>query len=824
MSTPLGSSQFFIDPFVEEGQSLRFEDGDSAYLSWTPASAGNRKTWTWSGWLKRGKLTPAAGGQSIFYAGNTTSSPRGGIVIGNSGDDQLTVSGMLYNSATTVLLLETAAELRDPSAWYHIVVSLDTTEATSSDRCKIYINGAEVTVFDTATYPSQNAELQYNDTVVHATRHPSGDYRYDGYLANVAFIDGQALDPTSFGEYQDTLWKPKSDTDIQALTFGTNGFYLAFEDSSAIGDDTSGNANDWTANNLVATDVVLDSPVTGGNFATLNALTYSGTNALTLSQGNLKARDATGSATWKSRWSTFAAPTTGKWYAEFYLTYTGATSFTNQAFVGLHDGLAATTYIGQSSGSYGYIASGGTYNNATHTTSYGASYNAGDIIGVAWDADNGNLTFYKNGVSQGVAYSSVSAENKFFGVSAFWVSPDGQTYWHCNFGQDSSFAGNETPQGNTDDNGVGDFYYAPPSGFLALKTSNLPAATITAPDEYFNTVLYTGSGADHSIGGVGFQPDFVWIKNRTFGAANNSYSHALFDSVRGVGRDLNSNETSAESAFSASFSLTSFDNNGFSISDGGTLTNASGSTYASWNWLADGTSVLNQQGTIDSQVSANTDAGFSIVSFTSPATSSTAFTIGHGLSSAPEMIITKERDGTLGWLVYHDELPSPKDNYLLLNSTAANSGTVTDCWGTSAPTSSVFGMKTSVSINPSKSTIAYCFHSVEGYSKIGSYTGSASLPFVHCGFRPAWILIKRTDTTSAESWTIKDTTRSPHNESTEEIYANLSNAEFDDVYGNADFLSNGFKLRSNNVHTNTTGATYIFMAFAEAPFKLANAR
>jgi hypothetical protein len=313
---------------------------------------------------------------------------------------------------------------------------------------------------------------------------------------------------------------------------------------------------------------------------------------------------------------------------------------------------------------------------------------------------------------------------------------------------------------------------------------------------------------------VGFQPDFVWIKNRTFGTANNSYSHALFDSVRGVGRDLNSNETSAESPFSASFSLTSFDSNGFSISDGGTLTNASGSTYVSWNWLAGGTSVLNQQGTIDSQVSANTDAGFSIVSWTDDA--NTSSTVGHGLNSTPELIITKNRDGAFNWFTWTTVIDGSYD-YLILNLTDSK----TDDSTRALPTSSVF---TNVGSTSGNKQIAYCFHSVEGYSKIGSYTGSASLPFVHCGFRPAWILIKRTDTTSAESWTIKDTTRSPHNESTEEIYANLSDGEFDDVYGNADFLSNGFKLRSNNVHTNTTGATYIFLAFAEAPFTRANAR
>jgi hypothetical protein len=790
---------------VEEGQSLRFEDGDSAYLSRTPASAGDTNTWTWSGWVKRGNL--GSGSYiSLFGAVN-------GIL--NSYIAYNTTYQALDVGQGATVFRRTSAVFRDSSAWYHVVVASDTTQATAANRIKIYINNEEVTSFSSTADPSQNSDWYINDTFAHAVGaiYPSGSagYFFDGYLANVTFIDGTALTPTSFGEYDDTLWKPKSDAAIQALTFGTNGFYLAFEDSSAIGDDTSGNANDWTANNLVATDAVLDSPVTGGNFATYNSVLNS---SMVLSEGNLEATQA--SAAWVTTAATFAV-SSGKWYWEskntgglYQMIGIVPDSFNSYA-----------NFVGVTADSYSYYplsgqASSFKYNNNVATV-YGNIGTTGDIFGVALDLDAGTLEFFKNNVSQGVAFTGLSGT--FSPALSHWTSDS-----IANFGQDSSFAGTETPQGNTDDNGVGDFYYAPPSGFLALTTGNLPAATITAPDEYFNTALYTGSGADQSIGSLTFQPDFVWIKNRTFGTANNSYSHALFDSVRGVGRDLNSNETSVESPFSASFSLTSFDSNGFSISDGGTLTNASGSTYASWNWLADGTSVLNQQGTIDSQVSANTDAGFSIVSFTSPATSSTAFTIGHGLSSAPEMIITKERDGTLGWLVYHDELPSPKDNYLLLNSTAANSGTVTDCWGTSAPTSSVFGMKTSVSINPSKSTIAYCFHSVEGYSKIGSYTGSApSLPFVHCGFRPAWIMLKRTD--DSGSWFIFDNERSGYNADNDSLSPDLTESEFDGATFNfIDILSNGFKMRDTFAGRNASGGSYIFLAFAEASFTRANAR
>jgi hypothetical protein len=785
-----------VSAAAEEGQSLRFENSDSAYLNWTPPSVGSSVTQTLSFWMKR-----TAEGNYIFRASEFY------LYLVN---DNLNYYD--WRQGANGHILVTNAVYRDVSAWMHVVLTQDRGNATASDRIKLYVNGEQVTSFSTATYPNQNEGSYFNNSGnIHYMGGTSGNF-FDGYLANVTFIDGQALDPTSFGEYDGTLWKPKSDAAIQALTFGTNGFYLAFEDSSAIGDDTSGNANDWTANNLVATDVVLDSPVTGGNFATYNSALPS---TMTLSEGNLKASQA--GAAWLTTAATFYV-SSGKWYWE------------SKNLGGVYEmiGIVAdsfgtyTNHVGATADSYSYYnwaasgSAGNKYNNGV-ATSYGDQWAAGDIIGLALDLDAGTIEFYKNNVSQGVAFTGISGT--YAPAESLWTSSS-----IANFGQDSSFAGNETPQGNTDDNGQGDFYYAPPSGFLCLKTSSLPTTTITAPDEYFNTALYTGSGADQSIGSLTFQPDFVWIKNRTFGTANNSYSHALFDSVRGVGRDLNSNETSVESPFSASFSLTSFDSNGFSISDGGTLTNASGSTYASWNWLADGTSVLNQQGTIDSQVSANTDAGFSIVSFTSPATSSTAFTIGHGLSSAPEMIITKERDGTLGWLVYHDELPSPKDNYLLLNSTAANSGTVTDCWGTSAPTSSVFGMKTSVSINPSKSTIAYCFHSVEGYSKIGSYTGSApSLPFVHCGFRPAWIMLKRTD--DSGSWFIFDNERSGYNADNDSLSPDLTESEFDGATFNfIDILSNGFKMRDTFAGRNASGGTYTFLAFAEAPFTRANAR
>ena len=806
------------DAFAE-GSSLRFEDGDSAYLSWTPASAGNRKTWTWSGWVKRANLGVR---QTLFSTSNSAGNDYLGVEFQTG--DTLLVGGN-NGSASVQVSLTSNAVFRDTSAWYHIVISFDTTQSTSTNRVKVYVNGVLQT-FSSATYPPLNYDSRANTTNQHnlGSFLPAAGLYVDGYLANVAFIDGTALTPTSFGEYEDTLWKPKSDADITSLTMGTNGFYLAFEDSSAIGDDTSGNANDWTANNLVATDVVPDSPVT--NFPTLNALTYSGAYALTLSEGNLVAREATGDATWKSLWSTFAAPTSGKWYAEFYLTYTGSTAFTYQAFAGLHDGLAATTYIGQSSGSYGYLASGGTYNNATHTTSYGASYGSGDIVGVAWDADNGDLTFYKNGVSQGTAYSSVSAENKFFGVSAIWISPDGQTFWHCNFGQDSSFAGNETPQGNTDDNGQGDFYYAPPSGFLALTRNNLPSPDILDPADYFNTVLWTGDGSAQSITGVGFQPDFVWTKSR-----NNSYNHLLYDAVRGATSGstdtaLYSSTADYENTYGILYhNLASFDADGFTtgLSTSTDVFNSSGLTQVSWNWLAD-TAFSNSAGTNGADLAStghvNQDAGFSIVSFDLEATGSK--TVLHGLSSAPEMIIVKSRDAAALWVVYTE--PTGNTTYLSLNDDAGAT-TNSTTWDNTSPTSSVFTLGSGfTTANYGTRQIAYCFHSVEGYSKIGSYTGSTSLPFVHCGFRPSFLIVKRLGATDS-GWLMVDSKRNSVNVVDANLFPNVSLAE-NSITGflDADFLANGFKLRTSNAASNASGEAYLFYAVAEAPFKNANAR
>ena len=344
---------------------------------------------------------------------------------------------------------------------------------------------------------------------------------------------------------------------------------------------------------------------------------------------------------------------------------------------------------------------------------------------------------------------------------------------------------------------------------------------IDKSDDYFNTKLYTGTGTSggNTLGvtGVGFQPDFVWVKNRTV-----AVNHYLYDVVRGTGsaKALGSNTTASESSFSTysvNGGVASLDSDGFTAYRGTDNTyqgtNKSGNNYASWNWLAGGTASSNTSGSITSSVSANTTSGFSIVSYTGDGAASA--TIGHGLGIKPSMIIVKPRDLTgYDWNVQHGSLGATK--YLYLSSTAAVS-TATGMWNNTEPTTSVFTVGTYDNVNKSGNTyIAYCFADVQGYSKFGSYTGNGSSngPFIYTGFKPAWVVAKKTSGTG--SWRMWDNKREGYNGDNAFLYANLSNAEESDGTL-VDFCSQGFKWRGTSQDMNGSGGTYIYMAFAENP-------
>ena len=773
-------------------RSLRFNSADSAYLSRTPASAGNQKTYTVSVWLKRSAI--GASGFSFLSVGASTGGPRADWAIFQ---DYLAIG---FNpSGGTWLEVDTSALYRDVSAWYHVVVAVDTTQATSTDRVKLYVNGSLVTAFLSASYPSQNSDTLFNGTGVHAIgRYNAGSSNYySGYMAEHYMIDGQALTPSSFGQINSNtgVWEPKPYTG----TYGTNGYYLNFSDNSGttsttLGKDYSGNGNNWTPNNFSVTagagnDSLVDTPTpygtdTGaggevrGNYATLNPLD-AGSN-LTFAEGNLQVSSTTNP---NNNCRGTLGVATGKWYWEVTVT-----AGTGGAALGIASASASMT-TNFSGDLYGYDSNGNKQIGATGSA-YGATYGTNDVIGIAFDADNLTITFYKNNTSQGAITGVTSGLTwrPFVHVNSRTVV--------ANFGQRP-------------------FAYTAPSGFKALCTQNLPTPAVVQGDDYFNTVLWTGTSTSsaRSITGVGFQPDFVWEKPRSAG-----YTHSLFDAVRGVNKQLSSNQTSAEETNFQYGYLSSFDADGFTATPGSTDNenwNETGTTYVAWNWKANGAGSSNTAGTITSTVSANTTSGFSIVTATKSGGTSVAQTFGHGLGVVPSMIILKRRDSAEAWYVYHQTLGN--NSRIQLNETTAATSP-TGVWDATSPTSSVFTVRSFVD----GAFVAYCFAAIPGYSAFGSYTGNGSTdgPFVYLGFRPKFIMFKRTD--SANVWSILDTSRDPYN------VANLSlqpsNSIAEETGKNVDFLSNGFKQRQADPGWNASGGTYIYAAFAENPFKYALAR
>ena len=786
-------------------QSLRYDYSDSPYLTRT-GDSGNRRTFTFSAWFKRSSFNQT---NSIFGAVLNGSNffmirfrdiddPDGGkLQIGNY-------------SGSFDLDLRTSQVFRDLTNWYHIVVAVDTTQSTASDRVKLYVNGSQVTSFSTATYPSQNFETRVSNGPSEQVGAEATSYSYiDGYLAEVNFIDGTALTPSSFGETKNGVWIPKA---ISGLTYGTNGFRLTFADSSSLGDDTSGNGNDFTSSGLASTDVVLDRPE--NNFCTLNPLnTNYNRGQVTISRNNLR----------------FVSSSTNRGFTTGTMKVHGKVYFEVLSRDG-NNGFAGIQNITNNAGGYTAGQSFDMYNGTPRIDGSAQSgtgtFSDGDIMGVAVDVDAKSIQFFRNNVSKFSGNYTIDEEYFPF----LYDSSGGRSSDNiANFGQDSSFTGEKTSGSNNaqDDNGQGDFYYAPPSGFLALCSANLPDVTIgpdsdSQADDHFNSLLWTGTGSSADAKtGVGFQPDWLWAKDRNY--ANN---HILIDSSRGVTKYLQSSLTSAEATDSNI--LQSFDSDGFTtVGQGINFLNVS--DYVAWLWKANGgTTTTNDAsstgvGTIDSVIQANTTAGFSIVTYTG---TGSVGSYAHGLGTKPELIITKERNNAENWLFYTH---ADDQAYLYLNlNNARSTGNNQQRFGNDSsvvqPTSTIVSIGTAEDINTSSSTyVAYLFAEIEGYSKFGSYTGNGNADgtFVFTGFRPAWVLIKQTNSTG--SWLIHDNKRSPFNVIDEDLFSNLASAESDNGV-DKDFLSNGFKHRASHSAVNGSSSTYIYMAFAEQPFKFSNAR
>jgi hypothetical protein len=780
-------------------RSIRLNASDSAYLSRTPASAGNRKTWTWAGWVKRSKFSQ---NMPIF---GTDYNGASYFTLYFTGGNNFAIEN--YN-ASYQLRVQTTQLFRDPSAWFHLVVTLDTTQGTASDRCKIYVNGSQVTALDFNTYPSQNADLLINNNQYHEISTTNSTYTFGGYLADIHFIDGQALTPTSFGEFSATtgVWMPKA----YAGSYGTNGFKLNFSDNStaaALGTDTSGNGNTWSVNNLSVTagagnDSLVDVPVNGsevdtgaggqvrGNYCTLNPLDK-GSN-VTLTNGNL---DVSTNSTWNSVRATFGI-TSGKWYWEYTMTAAGYT------MVGIGSRVIDLAgYIGQSSAGYAYYSLNGNKWNSGSAASYGSSFTTNDVVGVAFDADAGKIWFSKNGTWQ-------ASGDPAAGTNAAYTSIPSSTYFPT-ISQDNSLPAST---GGTLNAGARSFAYTAPSGFKALCTANLPAPTIVKPSTVMDVKLYTGNGSTQTISGLGFSPDLVWMKVRSIG-----YNHTLIDSVRGATKTLSSSMTVQE--YTEPTGPTAFTSDGWSMSGDVTYVgsvNANGQTYAGWCWDAGSSTVTNTQGSITSQVRANASAGFSIVTYSGNSTAGA--TVGHGLGVAPAFVIAKSRNNSSEWMCYHQSLGNAQS--IILNTTAAAGGS--SGWNSTSPSSTVITLGVSGAGNFSGYThVIYAFAPVAGYSSFGSYVGNGSSDgvFVYTGFRPAVVIIK---STGVENWFIFDNDRLGYNPDHSYLLPNSSAAETS--FSGFDLLSNGFKWRTNSVALNNNGTSYVYAAFAESPFAYSRAR
>jgi len=760
-------------PFTDNGtidNSCIFNGATNNYLSRTPGSNGSTTTLTFSAWVKRGRL----GSQSSIFFTNDFSAY--GEQLEFLSDNTLQYVCTRTTAGVNDWNFITNRTFEDTSKWYHIFIKRDTTNSTQADRVQIYVDGERITSFSTETLAGSSAPGWWNQTTYANIIGNTGNASYlrgIGYLAEVNMIDGTAMDVSDFGVTDTSTgrWIPKT---LSGITYGTNGFRMKFQDSSALGDDTSGNTNDFTATNLASTDQTTDSPTQ--NHAVIGENGFS-----SISEGRLKAEGSV-SGQWRTGVSTLGMKS-GKYYWEVKIVAHSNDNFfmfgiCNESTIS-YVTAAANRYPGldTDSGSYSWQpnAAGNDdirFNGSIVREETGTTLANDDILQFAYDADTDRLWVGKNDTflysgdpANGTNYTISGIGTRENRYAALAIHNDTSHKFEVNFGQRS-------------------FAYTPPTGFVALQQDNLPE---TAKD----------------VSG------FTWTKNR-----DGTDWHYLVDSSRGNTKVLNSNDTATEETHQDG--VQKFLKGGISVEDRDNV-NKSANSFVNWTWVANGgTTESNTEGSITSTVQANTTAGFSIVTYTG---TGTAGTIGHGLSSAPEWIIVKKRtNDTQAWQVYHhSNTDAPATEKLTLNTTA---GTVDDntTWNDTAPTADVFSVGNGSGTNENTDTyVAYCWHSVDGFSKFGKYTGNSNAdgPFIYTGFTPKFLIIKRTNTTG--SWFMYDTIREPLNPVFRWILADSSGAEnSSNITRYVDILSNGFKLRGTGGDVNS--GTLVYMAFAKNPF------
>ena len=824
----LGTNSFTVEAWV-------YRDDD----------AGN------TGYICGQSPSDGATNQSSFSLSINSSNQPAAVVATPSGD-----AGYIQFTSSTAVV---------DSTWNHVAL------VRNGNAFAIYLNGTSVAT-ETMSFAVRDSSEVFGIGKLGA--YTAGHFK--GWISNFRFVNGTAVYTSNF--------TPST----SPLTAITNTKLLCCQDATITTDnsgtsktltvtaantytqqmapftydwyqDQSGQDNHFTADNLTVNDVMLDTPT--NNYPTINSLEPYNSTLSTLAQGNLHAYATTyDSHYYGNHTATFLVPESGKWYIETRMAVYNGTG--NTSWIGVIDQRTATIPK-----RYGHGATAGEYFSdsaftgmtadliatvdtirlfrggsaqATVSSATETSY----IIALALDVDNNKVY---GGYDSGSGITWLGSGNPAAGsngqahtftndtVIQLEVGPksDGSSnsMQTLNFGQNGTFSGYETAGGNTDGNGEGNFFYAPPSGFLALCSKNLPDPAIKDPSAHFQTTLYAGDSSNSTVitnsGNSDLQPDLIWIKNRTHGSTTGVGAHMLFDVARGIksttGSDspyLSTNNNDVETTNANALLAVSSD--GFTPGSM-TRTNETGDNLVAWQWKAGGgAGSSNTDGTINTiSTSVNTTAGISISAYTG--TGSTG-TIGHGLGVAPSVIIVKNTDTNDNWRV---QTISDATDYMALNWTGASTDDASS-WNDTAATSSVFTVGNDTNTNRSGDKfVAYCFADVEGFSKSNWFRGNASAngTFVNLGFRPAYIMLKMRSVaiTNGGDWIVRDVKRDVDNPSNSAIYTNLHAAESTTSLL-VDIVSNGFKIRSNHDDHNKADETMWWMAFAEFPLKYANAR
>jgi len=810
--------------------SLRGSAAGDTTLKFTAGTPTSTDVMTMSCWVKRHTpnstndatcniFTTGTGGGAYFYMALSA-----GLNLENTGGNQ----GGGY--------LLTTEKFRDGAAWYHIILRVDTSQSTAFDRIRVYVNGQQLGLNSESggsaawrnqtmianTAEDEDFSFLNADGLVQAIGGLSGKGHgtegADLSIADFCFFDGQSF-YDELGEYKNNVWIPK---DPSGLTFGNNGYHLKFADASDIGLDSSGNGNDFTVANFAAKDVLGDSPTfggtNGGNFPAFSPLFK--TQSTNITDANLDFR-STGNIEGGLTSAIIPAGESTVYYFEAALTVSGGGHEVYFGVNALNIDMSGSSERGGvdedtcwaiklEPNQFAPVAGGTVGSNVSLTI------NTNDIVGMTVDRANRTIKWYINNTLK------VTATDLYLtGDLAVWSGKGGGTTnigLILNAGQDGTFAGTITAQGNADGNDFGNFYYAPPSGAVAYCAGNLPIAEGVDPAEdvdlstLFQALLYTGNANNSRAITTQFDPDVMWIKRRDAAKAWNAYSK-----IQGIGSTSNYLDFSADDEIEP---VSNSSNKGLLATSSTSMTvgavdyiNGNTMTYVAALFNLGNTQSTNNDGNLTSTIYANSAAGMSHGSYTGEGATKT---VGHGLGVVPSFIIVKKTSADAAWGVYYGD----NTDALAINTGAATADA--NFWADTTPSSSVFTVGNNAVTGEAADYVFWAYANTQGFIKAGSFTGNGNVDgtFIHTGFKPALLIIKRRD--GAESWMFMDHSRDPSNVVEGVLQMNGTNGESTTDYDALDFLSNGFKMRINDAGFNHA-EEYIFLAIAKNSFKYSTA-